>query len=368
MKMMDRIIFAAGGTGGHIYPAIAVAEELKKINHNIKIKFIGTQNKIESSIIPNAGYDFETIDITGFKRNFSLKNIKTILKLLSAVKKSKYILKEFNPDLVFAAGGYVSGPVIKAAQALKITNVILEGNYYPGLTVKLAAKKTNMIILNFEDTKNFLPKNINYAVFSYPVRMNLVKFDKLYALKQFDLSPDKKTLFVFGGSQGAESINNALINCIDDFIDADLQIIWASGKNNFDFISSKIKPNQNIKLFSYIDKIDLAYSASDLVISRAGISAIMELAAFNLPSVLVPYPLASDNHQAKNALALAKQNAAICIEDNKLNSELKNTVLNLIKDNSKLDLLRINIAKFGDSNSARKIADFLVQIVNNRKN
>ncbi len=368
MDKIDRIVFAAGGTGGHIYPAIAIADELLKLNSNIEIRFIGAKGRIEEKIIPMNGYKLETIEITGFKRSFNFKNIISAIKIFKALKDSKKILKEFAPQIVYGTGGFVSGPVLKAAQKLKILNVIEEGNYYPGVTVKLISPKADKVILNFEGTKKYLKRTDNTEFMSYPVRENMKKYPKADAVLEFGFNSDKKILFVFGGSQGAKSINNALLKCFKNLINSGIQIIWQTGEEDFEKIISATSGNIGLKVFKYINKIDMAYSACDLVLCRSGISTIMELALFGIAAVFVPYPFASENHQEKNAAAVAEKNGAALLPDKYLNEKLESSILNLINDENKLSLMRANISKMADKKAASKIAKMLIELVNSRKN
>lgn len=366
--MINRIIFAAGGTGGHIYPAIAIADELKKMNENIKIKFIGAKGRIEEKIVPANGYELETIEITGIKRSLNLKNITAAYKIFKALKNSKKILKDFAPELVYGTGGFVSGPVLRSAQSLGITNVIEEGNYYPGVTVKLVSPKADKVIVNFEGTKKFLKRSDNISVMSYPVRQNLKKYEKSEAANYFGLDGNKKTLFVFGGSQGARSINSALIKCFKNLCGSGIQIIWQTGEGDFEVVNSAVSSNKNVKVLKYIDKIDYAYSASDLVVCRSGISTIMELASFSQAAIFVPYPNASENHQEKNARAVADKNAAEIITDKEINQKLESAILRLINDDNKLSFMRSNIKQMADTNAASKIANMLVEMKNKNRN
>ncbi len=366
--MINRIIFAAGGTGGHIYPAIAIADELKKMNSEIKIKFIGAKGRIEEKIVPANGYELETIEITGIKRSLNLKNISAAFKIFKALKESKKIIKDFSPELVYGTGGFVSGPVLKAAQSFGISNVIEEGNFYPGVTVKLVSPKADKVILNFEGTKKFLKRIDNISVMSYPVRQNLKRYERSEACKYFGLEADKKTLFVFGGSQGAHSINSALLKCFKNLTGSGIQIIWQTGDGDYEAINSAVSSNKRVKVLKYIDKIDYAYSASDLILCRSGISTIMELASFGSPAIFVPYPLASENHQEKNARAVADKNGAEIIPDKDLNQKLETSVLRLLNDDNKLSYMRSNISLMADTEAASKIAVMLTELVNKSKN
>lgn len=365
--MIDRIVFAAGGTGGHIYPAIAVADELKKMNPNTEIKFIGAKNRIEEKIIPQYGYELETIELAGFKRSFSLKNVSTAYKIIKAMKAAKQILKQFDPQIVYGTGGFVSGPVLRSAAKLGILNVIEEGNYYPGLTVKMISGRATKVLLNFEGTKKYLKRQDNIEVMSYPVRQNLVRYDRVTAAGYFGLDAEKKILFVFGGSQGAHSINSALLKCYKNITNSGVQIIWQTGESDFADISKTVSEFRNIKVLKYIDMIDYAYSACDLVLCRSGISTIMELAGFGLAAVFVPFPLASENHQEKNAAAIVEKNAASMIRDKDLESRLESTIVQLLSDNRIINMYSENIRQFADTKAASKIALMLNEMVNRSK-
>lgn len=368
MKTIDRIVFAAGGTGGHIYPAIAVADELRKLNKDIEIRFIGAKGRIEEKIVPNSGYKLQTIEASGFKRSLSLKNLATGYKILRALSETKKILKNFAPDLVYGTGGFVSGPVLRSAQSLGITNVIEEGNFYPGVTVKMIAPKADKVILNFEGTKKFLKRQDNVQVMSYPVRESMIKHPAAEARKYFGLNESAKTLLIFGGSQGARSINMAFLKCFKNITGSGIQVIWQTGEPDYEKVKADVSSNRNVKVLKYIDSIEYAYSASDLVLCRSGISTIMELASFGLAAVFVPFPLASENHQEKNAKAIVDKHAAEMITDKELDQKLESTLLRLLGDENKLNYMKNNITQFADPKAASKIANMLVELVNNSKN
>jgi len=356
---LNKIIFAAGGTGGHIYPAIAVADELKKMNDKIDILFIGVKGKMEEKVIPQYGYQLRTINISGLNRNLSPKNLLTAFKFFSSTRAAANLLRTFEPDIVFGTGGYVSGPVFWAANRLKIPSVIYEGNFYPGLTVRLFASRVNKILLNFTESTVFFKQKDKINIMPYPVRRNLKTYSRNGALSRFGLNPGKKTLFIFGGSQGAHSINRAILNCLDKLVAANIQMLWQTGENDYDVIKKTVGENLNIKLFSFLNEIDYAYSASDLVVCRSGISAVMEIAYFGIPVIFVPYPFSSEAHQLRNAERLKEQNAAEMILDKDLQNQLATKVIELINDESKLKHLRHNIRQFCDPKAASRIAGFL---------
>lgn len=366
--MLSRILFAAGGTGGHIYPAIAVADELKKMNNKIEIRFIGATGRIEEKIVPASGYELMTIDVRGFQRNISPKNIAIVTKFLKAARESKRYLKEFKPEIVFGTGGFVSGPVLWQSSKLGITSVIQEGNSYPGVTVKWLSPKMNKVILNFESTAKYLKRQDNIAIMPYPVRQNLIKYSKPEALKYFGLDESKKTLFVFGGSQGARSINSEILNSLESFTKNNIQIIWQTGGPDFEKVSAVVSGHKNVKALQYVNNIDYAYSAADLIVCRSGISTLMELASFGSAVIFVPFAGATENHQEINARAFAGKDAAVLVLDSELGAKLKDTVVNLINDESRLSALRNNITQFADKDAAKKIALMLQDMVNSPVN
>ncbi len=368
MNKISRIVIAAGGTGGHLFPAVAVADELKKMNADTDIRFIGAAGRIEENVIPKRGYKLKTIEIAGFKRSLSPKNLGSFLKLKKAIKESKKYLEEQNPEIVFGTGGYVSGPALWASSGMGIPSVIQEGNYYPGITVKLLAKKMDKVIINFEGTKKFLKRQDNIEFMSYPVRENLKKYSREEACSFFKLDSKKKVLFVLGGSQGAHSINKVLAESIHQLFKQDIQLIWQTGERDYGNTVNMINGLSGIKVFKFIDDVDYAYSAADLVLCRSGISTVMELAFFGAASLFVPYPFASENHQEKNAAAIVEKNAAEMLLDKDIESDLTDKILNLIHNDVRLSEMRTNILKLADRKAATKIAELLIEIAAKHKN
>ncbi|RPI15254.1 MAG: undecaprenyldiphospho-muramoylpentapeptide beta-N-acetylglucosaminyltransferase [Ignavibacteriae bacterium] len=362
--MIKRIIFAAGGTGGHIFPAVAVADEIRKMNRNAEILFIGAKGRIEENIIPKCGYDLETLTITGFSRSVSPKNIKNLYRLVSSVRASRKILEHFKPEIVFGTGGFVSGPALWASSRMKIPTVIEEGNSYPGVTVRILSKRADKVIINFEETKQYLKRKDNVVVMPYPVRKNLKKQPKGEALREFGLDENKKTLFVFGGSQGAHPVNEALLNILPELAENGYQLIWQTGVRDYDDVLQKCRQYSNIKAFKFLDNMDTAYSASDLVICRSGISTVMELAYFGSAAILVPFPYASENHQEKNARTLVKKNAAEILLDSELNASLKEKIFTLFSSENRMQELKKNISEIADGDAAYKIAMLLEETAN----
>lgn len=364
--MIDRIVFAAGGTGGHIYPAVAVADELRKRKKDVNIYFIGAEGRIEEKIIPSCGYKLKTLKIKGFQRSglggLNPGNLIVLFRLLGAMKESRAFLKSYNPEVVFGTGGFVSGPVLWSATKLGIPSVVQEGNFYPGVTVKLLSSKVDKVILNFAGSRRFLKKQDNIEVMPYPVRENLRKLSRQEAVKFFGLSESKKTLFVFGGSQGASSINSAMLKSYCELLENNLQIIWQTGERDHSAIIDETAKYKELKIFAYIHDIDYAYSASDLVLCRAGISTVMELAYYGAAVIFVPFAFASENHQEKNARAMVEAGASEILLDSEVEEKLSRTVLGLINNEQKLQSMRNNIVKFADKQAASKIVDLLVSL------
>jgi UDP-N-acetylglucosamine--N-acetylmuramyl-(pentapeptide) pyrophosphoryl-undecaprenol N-acetylglucosamine transferase len=365
---MNKIIIAAGGTGGHLFPAIAIADELRKINRDTDIQFLGAKGKIEEKVVPKKGYKLKTIEIAGLKRSLSPKNLGMFIKLKRAIKETKKYLSEQKPELVFGTGGFVSGPALWASTKMGIPSVIQEGNYYPGITVKLLARKLDKVIVNFNGTKKFLKRQDNIELMPYPVRENLIKYSREEACRYFKLDSGKKVLFVLGGSQGAHSINRVLTDNIIMIFKQNIQLIWQTGESDFDRIIANINGLSGIKAMKFIDDVDYAYSAADLVLCRSGISTAMELAYFGAAALFVPYPFASENHQEKNARAIVEKNAAEMILDKDLDSAMTGKILDLIHDDTRLSVLRANISEISDKNAANKIARLLIDLADKNKN
>lgn len=361
-----KIIFTGGGTGGHIFPAIAVADELKKTYKDTDILFVGAKGRIEEKIVPANNYELKTINIEGFNKRNVIGNFKLPVKILKALKNCKEILKDFKPDVVIGTGGFASAPMVYSAIRMKIPSLIQEGNSYPGKVTKFLAGKANMVVVSFEETKNYLKRKDNVYKISYPVRNSLTKSDKIGALNSFGLNNGNRTLFAFGGSQGAKGINDSLKNKLKALYDENINLIWQTGKSGYGEIKELCRPYEDkVKVFEFIDNMKYAYSASDLVICRSGMSSIMELSFLNMPAILVPFPLSADNHQEKNARTLENSKACILILQNELESELISVITNTIFNNETLKTLGENIRKFSDPDSAKKIANLIYQLTLN---
>lgn len=349
-----RFLFAAGGTGGHLYPAIAVADEIKKMKPESEILFVGTKDKIEGRVIPKLGYKFKSIRIRGFARKFSWANLLFPLRLLYSLIQSVIISMKFKPKVAVGTGGYVAGPVIWGASVMGAKIILMESNSYPGITTRLLERYADEIHLSFESSKKYLRRQNILKVTGNPVRENLGTSDKSSAKKYFGLDENKKTVLVLGGSLGASSINNAIEKSLNTFTENNLQLIWQTGKNYF----GRYK-NLNfaaVKIFDFIDDMNKAYSACDLLVARAGATTIAELTVLGLPAILIPSPNVAENHQYHNAKALEDENAAVLIKDDEIESKLQKTVLTLINDSNKLNMLSSNAKKLAKPDAAKEIA------------
>ena len=355
---------AGGGTGGHIFPAIAIAEEIKMLDSEAEILFVGAKGRIEEKIVPSNNFKLITIDITGFDRSNITKNFGLPLKFLVALRKCRQLIGEFGPDVVIGTGGFVCGPVVYAANRMGIPALIQEGNSYAGRTIKFLSKRSAKVVINFDETRKYLRRKDNIIKISHPIRSSLKKTERSRASEYFNLSPEKKTLFIFGGSQGARGINNGIEKILKSLYNSDLNIIWQTGKNDFERMNNKFQDlKDRVKILEFIDKIDLAYSAADIVICRAGITSIMEIAYLRMASILVPLPTSAENHQEMNARSLEDRRAASVVLQKDLQYKLSAEILNLINNEERLSELRRNVNEFSDPEAAMKIAEESIKLI-----
>lgn len=357
-----RFILAGGGTGGHLYPAVAIAEQIKLLKPEAEILFVGTSNKIESRVIPQLGYKFRTIWISGFARKLNLQNLLFPIKMIVAVIQSVLINIKFKPKVAIGTGAYVAGPVMWGASFMGAKVVLLEQNSYPGITNRMLEKKAEEIHLTFDDSKKYFREQEKLVVSGNPIRVDLKITDKKEALAKFGLSPDKKTLLVLGGSGGAKSINDSIVDLIKT--DKDLQILWQTGAYYYD--SYKQYENENVKVLSFIDDMSSVYSACDLIVCRSGATTIAEVALLGLPVIFVPSTNVAADHQFKNAESIVKNGAAELLRDNELKEKLNNLVNNLLSDKKKLVELSEKIKKFSMPKAAENIAKSAIKMAENK--
>ncbi len=353
-----RFIFAGGGTGGHLYPALAVAQMIRQLKPESEILFVGTKNKIEARVVPEYGFNFKPIWISGFSRRLTLNNILFPVKVLVAAIQSLLINLNFKPKVVIGSGAYVSGPVVWAASVLGSKIILLEQNSYPGVTNRLLEKKADEIHIAFEESKKYFREESKLQLTGNPVRVTLKLIDKKKALQNFSLDENKKTLLIIGGSLGARSLNDAVENSIDKFLSMGLQIIWQTGPAYYD--RYKKYEGGSIKVMPFINDMSSAFSACDLLIARSGATTITEAAYLGMAVIFVPSTNVAANHQYINAKSLCDSNAAILIEDKNLKSSLVDIVKELVNDEYRLSELRKNISTFAKPDAAKIIAEHAI--------
>ena len=363
MKEKLRIIISGGGTGGHIYPAIAVAQAIEKeLNGEVDFLFVGAKDRMEMEKVPKAGYPIVGLWISGLQRSLSLKNILFPIKVLSAVLKSWLLIGKFKPDLAIGFGGYASGAMMFAAWMRGIPVMIHEQNSYAGITNKLLKNKASKVAVAYPQMNRFFPAS-KIVLTGNPVRSDILNAHtkRTAAEAFFQLDPHKKTVLVIGGSLGARTINKTLYGAWEQIINAGYNLIWQKG-NNFPDADQLNHPNLVVRNFIY--EMDLAYAMADIVVSRAGALSIAEIAIVAKPLILVPSPNVAEDHQTKNALALVNENAALMVKDANANQELVSTVLALLSDLNKQAVLAKQIATFAMPNAAQHISKEALQLVN----
>ncbi|MBO7660139.1 MAG: undecaprenyldiphospho-muramoylpentapeptide beta-N-acetylglucosaminyltransferase [Bacteroidaceae bacterium] len=362
-----RVIVSGGGTGGHIFPAVSIANAIKAEYPDAEILFVGAEGRMEMQRVPAAGYKIIGLPIAGFDRKNLLKNVVVLYKIAKSQWKARKIIKEFKPHVVVGVGGYASGPTLKTAGQMGIPTLIQEQNSYAGVTNKLLAKSAKKICVAYDGMERFFPAE-KIIKTGNPVRQNLLdaKVTKAEATESFGLDPKKRTVLVIGGSLGARTVNESILQHIEDIREAkDVQFIWQTGKYYSEEIHmalAKEDPVQNMKVTDFISNMDNAYAAADLVISRAGASSISELCLLKKPCILVPSPNVAEDHQTKNALALSTKGAAIFVKDSDARNELIPLALKTVVDDAQLASLSENVGKLAYHDSAKKIADEVVKL------
>jgi UDP-N-acetylglucosamine--N-acetylmuramyl-(pentapeptide) pyrophosphoryl-undecaprenol N-acetylglucosamine transferase len=364
-----RAIFAGGGTGGHLFPAIAIADELKMLQTDAAMLFVGTKGKIEARVVPQQGYEFRTIWISGFHRSFRIGNLLFPLKVIVSTMQAISIIKKFRPEVVIGTGGYVSGPALYAATLLKVPTLIQEQNSYPGVTTRLLAKRVNEVHLTFEQSRKYLQRKDNIFVTGNPTRHDLDNVNITDAIEYFgfDSKTANKTILIFGGSLGAHTINLAVMKNIEQLLKHNFSIIWQTGKEDAEEaqnIFSKY-PSTQVWINSFINRMDYAYAISDLVVCRAGATTIAELTRLGKPAILVPYPSAAANHQVENAASLVECGAAELLYDNEVSEKLSATIMSLVHEN-RLKQMSEQSKNLGKPNAAREIALRVINLAKNK--
>lgn len=361
-----KVIIAAAQTGGHINPGIAIANKIKKENKNAEILFIGTTRGLENDLVPRAGFSLKTINAYGINRKISIQNIKNMIKTLKGFGEAKKIVKEFNPDIVIGTGGFICGSVLTAAKKCNIPTILHESNAFPGVAVKLLSKKVDTVLLGFQDAKSRLPKAKNIVVTGTPTKVkkvDILQDKKNSIISNLGLDTNLPIVLVFGGSQGAKSINEALIEIIKNKKNTNYQIIWASGPKQYDIIANTLKEKnidinkiKNVKIIPYIYNMEEMMNLADIIISRSGAMTINEIAITGKPAIFIPFPFATENHQEYNAKVLVNVDAAKMILDKELNAEsLSKTLNEMLKDKNELIKMGQNARKVAINNVEEKI-------------
>ncbi len=361
MKKNIRIIISGGGTGGHIFPAVSIANAIKEQHPEAEILFVGAEGRMEMQRVPAAGYQIIGLPVAGFDRKHLLKNISVLIKLMKSQIKARRIIKEFKPDAAVGVGGYARGPTLKVAGSMGIPTLIQEQNSYAGVTNKLLAKKACKICVAYEGMERFFDKE-KIILTGNPVRQNLLnqQMSREDAIRSFNLDPTKKTVLIVGGSLGARTINNCVLNGLDQIRQSGVQFIWQTGKFYINEAKEKVGQAENYPMLhttDFITDMAAAYSAADLVISRAGAGSISEFCLLGKPVILVPSPNVAEDHQTKNALALVAKDAALYIKDAEASEKLLKTAIETVQQPETLKKLSTNIAKLAFKDSANTIAE-----------
>ena len=360
-----RIIISGGGTGGHIFPAISIANALRKIDAETEILFVGAEGRMEMEKIPAAGYRIIGLPVAGLYRSLTFKNFSVLIKLLKSLRKAKKVIREFGPDVVVGVGGYASGPVLRQAGRMGIPTLIQEQNSYAGVTNKLLAKRASAICVAYAGMEKYFPSK-KIIKTGNPVRQN---FDNLKSLRDealtyFNLKKEFPVILVLGGSLGAGSINNSLSENINILRDSDCQWLWQTGKYYFENVKALVSLSfsENISVHGFINRMDYAYAAADIIISRSGAGTISELCLVGKPVILIPSPNVAEDHQTRNAEALSTRNAALLIKDNMASETLVDEAIKLISDKSRRDMLSENILKMADRDADIRIAREILKL------
>lgn len=363
-KMSKRIIIAGGGTGGHIFPAIAIANALKKKDGSIEILFVGAKGKMEMEKVPQAGYKIIGLDIAGFNRSSLIKNIGLPFKILKSYFQARKIMSEFKPDAVIGVGGYASFPMLQLAQQKNIPTVIQEQNSFAGKTNMILGKRAKKICVAYEGMEKFFPKE-KIILTGNPVRSAISNsiVTRTEGDNFFQLQLNRKTVFVVGGSLGAKSINEAIDKHLDDILHEGLQLIWQTGKPYLAKARERAAGKQGVWVNDFITRMEYAYAASDIVISRAGAIAIAELCVMKKPVLFVPFPYAAEDHQTVNAMSLVNKQAALIVKDDETKEKLVPMIIELAKDNAKQSELKRHISELAIKNADERIAEEILKLL-----
>jgi UDP-N-acetylglucosamine--N-acetylmuramyl-(pentapeptide) pyrophosphoryl-undecaprenol N-acetylglucosamine transferase len=365
MKKIKKVILSGGGTGGHIFPALSIANEIKRRNPDVDILFVGALGRMEMEKIPAAGYEIVGLPVMGFPRKPSLKIVTFFQKLMQSASMAKKIVKDFQPEIAIGVGGYASGPLLRAAAKKNVPCLIQEQNSYAGITNKLLSKKVNSICVAYDKMEKFFPAD-KIVFTGNPVRENLTqKQDRKEALDYFSLQENENVILIVGGSLGARSINNSVLKNRKEIAASGVKVVWQTGAIYYDRILEELKETkpENLHIQKFINRMDLAYEVADLVISRAGAGTISELCLVGKASILVPSPNVSEDHQTKNAMALVEKDAALMVKDDEIDEKLFPLAFRVVADKNKCEILSGKIKELAKPEATRTIVDEVEKLI-----
>lgn len=367
-KKQLKVLISGGGTGGHIFPAISIANALRRINPETDILFVGAEGRMEMERVPAAGYRIEALPVAGFDRKRLWRNFKVLWKLCKSMIKARSIMSDFNPDIAIGVGGYASGPMLREAQRRGIPTLLQEQNSYPGVTNKILSKKASAICVAYDGTERFFPAD-KIVKTGNPVRAGLgeIALTQEEAKKELGFDPSRPLVLVVGGSLGAGTVNRSIRRIVRQGLPEGAQLLWQTGKFYIDEYKNDAPGNSEVKIMPFISRMDLAYRAADLVISRAGAGTISELQNLGKATVLIPSPNVAEDHQRKNAQALADRGAAVMVLDADAERDLPDTVASLLSDPATLSALSANISAMALRGADDRIASIVYDIINREK-
>ena len=362
-----KILISGGGTGGHIFPAIAIANALKLKLKDVDILFVGAKGRMEMEKVPQAGYPIKGLWISGLQRSLDLSNLAFPFKLVSSLMGAAKIIKQFKPDVAIGTGGYASGPLLYMAARKKIPTLILEQNSYPGITNKLLGKTVNKICVAYKELEKYFLKE-KIVVTGTPIRKEILdlQVSREEGLEYFKLQSKKPVLLIIGGSQGAQKINEAIAKNLEEILALNISIIWQSGKPSFEMAKAAAAKSANsdaVRVIDFITRMDMAYAAADLIISRAGAIAIAEIIAVNKAAIFIPLPSAAEDHQSKNAATLVKGHAAVLVKESEVDEKLLKTINDLIKVKSTRLILAQNLKRFERPDATERIVEEVIELM-----
>lgn len=359
-----KVIIAGGGTGGHIFPAVAIGHAIQRLVPDAELLFVGAKGKMEMEKVPQAGFEIVGLDIAGFNRSNMLKNITLPIKVIKSYMQARKILKDFAPDAVVGVGGYASFPMLNAAQGKHIPTLIQEQNSFAGKSNKFLGKKAKAVCVAYENMDRFFPKD-RLILAGNPVRKNISanEVSRVEGKAKFNLDEDKRTVFVVGGSLGAKAVNEAIDEGLEEILGEGVQLLWQTGKPYYDTaINRSAEHRDNVKVFDFIKEMEYAYAAADVVISRAGALAISELCIAAKPVIFVPYPFAAEDHQTSNAMALVEHNAALIVKNNDAKAELVKKLKMLLHDEAMQEVMSNSLKSLAIYDADERIANKVIEI------